>query len=87
LNTIASFQFHSIVYDTENAKMHMFLETSAHVAGIHDKEIADSARSFLSMHTESSHVIFSVSTSDIVDIQVLEPDEVGPRRSVLKIFF
>ena len=62
----------------------MFLETSARVAGIHNKEIADSARSFLGMHTDSSDVIFSVSTSDIVDIQVLEPVEVGPKRRVLE---
>jgi len=64
--------------------MQMFLETSARVAGIHNKEIADSARSFLGMDTDSSDVIFSVSMSDIVDIQVLEPDEVGPKRRVLE---
>jgi len=84
LNTIAGFQLRSIVYDAENAKMQMFLETSARVAGIHNKEIADSARSFLGMDTNSSEVIFSVSMSDIVDIQVLEPDEVGPKRRVLE---
>jgi len=84
LNTIAGFQLRSIVYDAENAKMQMFLETSARVAGIHNKEIADSARSFLGMDSDSSDVIFSVSTSDIVDIQVLESDEVGPKRRVLE---
>jgi len=85
LNTIAGFQLRSIVYDAENAKMQMFLETSARVAGIHSKEIADSARSFLGMDTDSSDVIFSVSTADIVDIQVLQPDEVAPARRVLQI--
>jgi len=47
--------------------------------------VADSARRFLDTDNDPSEITFSVSMSDLVDIQVLEPYAVGSKRTLLEI--